>query len=210
MQVAKIDAVKQEMASDSRKSVATGTEPPAGLVYLAGFTTPQEEAELVASIEELEFHQVVMHDTAARRTTAHFGWDYGYESHDIHPAAPIPDFLLGLRRRAADLVELAAEDLAEVLITRYPAGATIGWHRDAPMFGPRVVGVSLLSPCVMRFRRRSGDRFLRYDQPLDARSAYVLGGAARSVWQHSIPPVPSLRYSITFRTLRTAGRIDTR
>jgi len=28
-------------------------------------------------------------------------------------------------------------------VTRYPPGAAIGWQRDAPMFGPTVVGVSL-------------------------------------------------------------------
>jgi len=40
---------------------------------------------------------------------------------------------------------------------------------------------------------------------LEPRSAYVMGGAARAAWQHSIPAVDALRYSITFRTLR-AGR----
>ena len=34
------------------------------------------------------------------------------------------------------------------------------------------------------------------------RSAYVLGGLARSAWQHSIPAIEDLRYSITFRTLK--------
>ena len=37
---------------------------------------------------------------------------------------------------------------------------------------------------------------------LEPRSAYVLGGAARSGWEHSIPPTKSLRYSVTFRTLK--------
>jgi len=37
------------------------------------------------------------------------------------------------------------------------------------------------------------------------RSAYVLTGESRNAYEHSIPPVAELRYSITFRTLR-AGR----
>ena len=192
----------QQEKPSPRKSVATRDEPPSGLLYVPDFTSEHEEAELVRGIEELEFHAVVMHDTPARRTTAHFGWDYGYESRDIHPAEPIPDFLTGLRERAAGLIDVAPDALAEVLLTRYPPGATIGWHRDAPMFGPEVVGVSLLGPCVMRFRRRAGTGFVRYDQPLARRSAYVLGGAARTIWQHSIPAVPALRYSVTFRTLK--------
>jgi hypothetical protein len=36
------------------------------------------------------------------------------------------------------------------------------------------------------------------------RSGYVLSGAARYAWQHSIPPTKALRYSITFRTLRAS------
>jgi alkylated DNA repair dioxygenase AlkB len=37
---------------------------------------------------------------------------------------------------------------------------------------------------------------------LDPRSIYVMRDAARSRWQHSIPAVDEMRYSITFRTLR--------
>ena len=36
------------------------------------------------------------------------------------------------------------------------------------------------------------------------RSGYVLAGEARTAWQHHVPPTKSLRYSITFRTLRRA------
>ena len=34
------------------------------------------------------------------------------------------------------------------------------------------------------------------------RSAYVIQGAARWLWQHHIPPTEQLRYSITYRTWR--------
>src|SRR5439155_2203132 len=147
------DGRSLNVSSHGKKSVATRSEPPTGLLYVPDFVPEDEEAELLTGMERLEFHEIVMHDTPARRTTAHFGWDYGYESRDIHPADPIPEFLVGLRARSAALIDAAPDDLAEVLLTRYPQGATIGWHRDAPMFGPSVVGVSLLGPCVMRFRR---------------------------------------------------------
>ena len=87
-------------------------------------------------------------------------------------------------------------------MTRYPAGAGIGSHRDAPMFGPQVVGVSLRAPSVMRFRRSVGGVRYGHDVTLEPRSAYVLGGKARSAWKHEIPPTKDLRYSITFRTVR--------
>jgi alkylated DNA repair dioxygenase AlkB len=37
---------------------------------------------------------------------------------------------------------------------------------------------------------------------LAPRSIYRLEDAARWDWQHSVPPTPGLRYSITFRSLR--------
>jgi alkylated DNA repair dioxygenase AlkB len=178
---------------------------PTGLRYIPDFLTSDQEAELLTHVEELEFGEVRMHGVAARRTTTHFGWGYDYDARKLAEPIPVPDFVLGLRQSAADLIGVPAAEFAEILVTRYPEGATIGWHRDAPMFGPAVVGVSLLSPCDMRFRRRSGDSFVRFTQRLEPRSAYVLDGPARSVWQHSIPPVPTLRYSITFRTLRASS-----
>jgi alkylated DNA repair dioxygenase AlkB len=92
--------------------------------------------------------------------------------------------------------------LAQTLVTRYPPGATIGWHRDAPVFGPVVVGVSLRSACLLRLQRRVGEERRVHEVELAPRSAYLLGGRARSAWQHSVPPVAALRYSITFRTVR--------
>ena len=84
----------------------------------------------------------------------------------------------------------------------YQPGATIRWHRDAGAFGPTVIGVSLRSACRMRFRRRRDDGWETAEATLEPRSLYLLAGAARATWQHSIPPTRDLRYSITFRTLR--------
>ena len=146
-----------------------------------------------------------MRGQTAKRTTRHFGYDYDYEAWKVTPTEPIPDCLRWLRDRCGELAELAPEALAEALVTRYPEGAGIGWHRDAPMFGPKVIGVSLLSACRMRFQRGKGEARRVFDLELAPRSAYVLGGRARSAWQHSIPAAKSLRYSITFRTLRRLG-----
>ncbi len=54
----------------------------------------------------------------------------------------------------------------------------------------------------MRFRRKRGDRWERAALVAEPRSAYLLRGAARTEWEHSIPEVEALRYSITFRTIR--------
>jgi alkylated DNA repair dioxygenase AlkB len=106
-----------------------------------------------------------------------------------------------VRHRAAELADEAPAALVEALVQRYPAGATIGWHRDAPAFGT-VIGVSLAGAARLRFQRGTGERRRVWEVPLEPRSGYVLAGQARRSWQHSIPATKELRYSITFRTLR--------
>lgn len=175
---------------------------PEGIQYHPDFITEDEECRLIESIEGLEFSEVRMHGIAAKRRVAHFGLVYGYETWRVEPGPPVPEFLIPLQERMAELLKTEPAALAEILVTQYPPGAVIGWHRDAPMFGPDVAGVSLLAPCRMRFQRGKGTNRETYALALEPRSAYVLSGPARSTWQHSIPPVKSLRYSITFRTLR--------
>ena len=153
-------------------------------------------------LEGLDYREVVMHGRAARRTVRHFGLDYDYQSRDAVPCDPLPEELEFLRARCAELAEREPEELVQILVTRYPAGAGIGWHLDAPMFG-RIAGVSLGAPCRMRFQRRTKeDERLVEEIALAPRSAYLLSGSARWAWQHSIPATEDLRYSITFRTLR--------
>ena len=180
--------------------------PPAGLVLVPGFLDEDEERSLLVVLAGLDYSAVVLHGQAARRVVRHYGWGYGYESRVLAPADPLPPALEPVRARAAGLVGRPAEELAEVLVTRYPPGAGIGWHRDAPMFGPEVVGVSLGAACRMRFQRRRGGQRETADVVLPPRSAYVLAGSARSAWQHSVPPVTAERYSLTFRTVRHPER----
>jgi alkylated DNA repair dioxygenase AlkB len=47
-----------------------------------------------------------------------------------------------------------------------------------------------------------GPRKTTHEIELRPRSAYLITGESRQAYEHSIPPVDSLRYSITFRTLR--------
>lgn len=183
---------------------------PEGFVYREEFISPEEEQQLVAAIRELAFGEVRMHGVVAKRRTAHFGRSYEFQTFKLGDAPPIPAFLQPVRERAGELVRRNPEDFGEALVTEYPAGAGIGWHRDAPAFGI-VVGISLLAECTMQFRpwpvkqadrKRGGKRTKPLAQVLAARSVYVLDGPARSQWQHHIPAATALRYSITFRTLR--------
>jgi len=174
---------------------------PDGLTYRGNFLSPDEERDLLAQIEQLPFHEVRMHGVVARRTVIHFGYDYDYEGWKLFPADPPPDFLEPLINRCAEAAGIDRARLAQFLVARYPAGSAIGWHRDAPMFGVPVIGVSFLSSCAMRFRRERGDGWETHAQLLEPRSLYILDGAARRQWQHSIPRTNGLRYSLTMRTL---------
>ena len=182
--------------------------PPPGFLYYPDTVTADEVSALVARVRAIEFSPVEMRGQVARRRTAHFGWVYGYESWRITPGPPLPPFLLPLRERVGALAGVDAAALAEVLVTEYPAGAAIGWHRDAPQFGV-VIGVSLLSACRMRFQHGRGAERRTRAVTLEPRSAYVLTGEARQQWQHSIPAMRAPRYSITFRTLGTQERGET-
>ncbi len=176
-------------------------ERPPGLAYVPDLVTAPEEERLLRRLAGDSYGEVRMHGQVARRTVRHYGVSYDFEAAEIAPGDPIPEWLLDLRRRCAGLLGITDELLAECLLTSYPPGATIGWHRDAPMFGD-VVGVSFGSACLLRFQRGQGDQRRVFEQCLQPRSAYVLTGPSRSAWQHSIPAVAEERYSITFRTLR--------
>jgi DNA oxidative demethylase len=177
------------------------SEEPEGLVYRPDLLTVDEEAEVLDVLASLRFDPIVMHGQPAKRTARHFGLDYDYEARTPQPGEPLPDWILPVRERAAELAGHDPDELVEVLVQRYPPGSTIGWHRDAPAFGT-VVGVSLGGASRLRFQRGKGDDRRVWDVLLEPRSGYVLAGKARTSWQHSIPPTKELRYSITFRTLR--------
>jgi len=184
----------------------TLVQPPEGFHYYPDFLSAADERALIEQISTLEFSAVRMHGITAKRRVAHFGWIYGYESWRLTRGPQVPDFLLPLRERAAHLLDHEPKDLSEVLVTEYPPGAGIGWHRDAPMFGPAVIGISIASACRFRFRCGNAEQSESRTWTLEPRSLYILRGAARAQWQHSIPPTKALRYSITFRTVRDESR----
>jgi DNA oxidative demethylase len=173
---------------------------PEGLVYRQDFITRAEERELAARIAELPLKPFEFHGFEGNRRVASFGWRYVFDGSGLQQAEEIPDFLLPLRARAAGLAGIEAGAFQHVLLTEYAPGAGIGWHRDRSVFD-EVVGISLLAPARLRFRRKKAGNWERATLLAEPRSAYLLTGQARSEWEHSIPPLDALRYSITFRSL---------
>jgi DNA oxidative demethylase len=204
-----------------RPNLFASDETPPGFHLRSEFINPAEEHALLEVIGRLEFSKVEMRGGVAKRRTVHYGWTYAYGARATSPGVAIPDFLLPLRVQAAAWAGIDGDAFGEALITEYPAGAGIGWHRDAPMFGDVIAGVSLGSGCTMKFRpyvspkdllpggerSRSGHvrspRRTTHEVELPERSAYLITGAARRDFEHSVPATRGLRYSITFRTIRS-------
>ena len=188
-----------------------GLEALQGLKYQPEFIDASEESTLLEHIRALPFREFEFHGYLGKRRIVSFGWRYEYTGRgELKKAEDIPDFLLGLRLRAASFAQIEAESLQQVLVTEYRSGAGIGWHRDKPVFD-RVVGISLLEPCILRFRRRLVREvkdqkgravWQRVNLFAQRRSAYLLEGPVRTQWEHSILRVNGVRYSITFRSLR--------
>lgn len=177
---------------------------PDGFFYQPDFLTEADEAKLLSHITVLNLETFDFHGYKAKRRIVEFGWDYDFGSRRATKGNPFPEFLVSVQNRAADLIGIPAENIVEAVVTEYPPGAPIGWHRDVPQF-ERIIGISILGSCRMRLRPYKGEgKTVSID--LDPRSIYVMSGAARWNFQHSIPPVKSLRYSITFRTLREMAR----
>ena len=175
-------------------------ETPAGLRYASDFISPAEEAELLTLIRGIDVQPFQFGAFEGKRRVAWYGWQYDYGVRKLTKADDIPLWLRPLIERIEAFDRLAPGSITQVLMTEYEAGAGIGWHRDKPHFD-RIYGLSLRTPCRFRFRRKRGSQWQRFTLEAEPRSLYRMDGEARHEWEHSIPGVESLRYSVTFRSM---------
>jgi alkylated DNA repair dioxygenase AlkB len=180
---------------------------PDGFIYHPNFVSEAEAHELIGQIRKLNLTPFKYYQFTGKRRTASFGWQYEFGAREITTASDMPAFLLPIRTRAGDLFNIDPNSLVQTSIIEYSTGSPIGWHRDIPHFGV-VLGISLGAACRMRFRKYSRGRSKNLNRDeilsieLQSRSIYLMSGASREIWQHSIPPVKELRYAIMMRTLR--------
>jgi alkylated DNA repair dioxygenase AlkB len=175
---------------------------PPGFKYQPEVIEHGEEVGLIRSIELMPLKEFEFQGFLGKRRVVSFGWRYDFNGGGLRKTEDIPDVVLPARDKAAGFAGMKPEALQQVLITEYQPGVQIGWHKDRSVFG-EVVGISLLSQCTFRLRRklRSG-AWERISIDAAPRSAYLLAGPSRTDWEHSIPPVDALRYSITFRNFK--------
>jgi alkylated DNA repair dioxygenase AlkB len=183
----------------------SATSLPPGLQYRPDLLSAREEQALLNELRALPFKEFEFHGFVGKRRVVSFGWRYDFNGGGLTKTDDMPGFLLPLRERAAVFAGMSPENLQQVLLIEYGPGAAIGWHKDRSVFG-EVIGISLLSGCTFRFRRKASRGWERASLHLEPRSVYLLQGPARSEWEHSIPPVETLRYSITFRNIIDPAR----
>jgi alkylated DNA repair dioxygenase AlkB len=177
-----------------------GRSLPAGMRYWEETVSEAQERSLVRYIEQLPLQPFEFAGGfKGNRGVVSYGWRYDYSQQTLIEASAIPPELDDIRRAVASLANHRPEDLRQALVTEYAPGAGIGWHRDKKMFGD-IIGISLLAPCTFRLRLKKGSSWDRISLQANPRSAYLLSGPSRTTWEHSIPPLDLLRYSITFRT----------
>jgi alkylated DNA repair dioxygenase AlkB len=185
---------------------ALAPELPPGFKYQPDLIAAEDELALVRRIEALPLKEFEFQGFLGKRRIVSFGWRYDFNGGGLQKTEDMPDFLLPVRGAAAAFAGLEPDELQQVLMTEYRPGVQIGWHKDRSVFG-EVVGISLLSPCTFRLRRKMGDgRWGRASLVAEPRSAYLLAGPSRTEWEHSIPAVEALRYSITFRNFKNEGK----
>ncbi len=177
---------------------------PKGFSYVPDFLTDSEEAFLLQLIRDISLKPLVFQGFEAKRKVSSFGLDYHFDARTVTKGTPIPEVFSFLLRKVSLQTRIPEEDFAEMLLTEYPPGAVINWHRDGPPFEV-IVGISLLSDCVFRFRpydkaKQQRSSLIRYS--VARKSLYTIKEASREEWEHSILPVTTTRYSITLRTLK--------
>ena len=177
---------------------------PEGFKYYPDFLSADEEVELCKEISKLELHNLNYHGYKANRKTASFGYDYNFDNNKLTRGKDIPAAFNFIVEKTASHLSIERNMFAELLITEYPPGSVINWHRDVPQFD-LIAGISLLTDCTFRLRpyeKAKQTRSSIISFPVRRRSLYTMQNSARWNWQHSILPVKEMRYSITFRTFK--------
>jgi alkylated DNA repair dioxygenase AlkB len=165
---------------------------PDGFRYIPDVLSVAEEKSLVERFQKLSVKPFEFHGYLANRRIYSFGHKYIFAGQEPRNDASIPDYLRPLMHIASRISGQPADAFEQAMVTEYAPGAGIGWHRDRPSYED-IVSVSFLAPCTLRLRRRAGKGWERQAVPVAPRSVYLLHGAVREEWQHSIAPMDVLR-----------------
>lgn len=177
---------------------------PPGMRYERDFLSRDDEVQLIAKVQQLPLANMRYKGYTALRRVVSYGGKYDFDANRLESAEPIPDWVAPWMERAGQWAGLPPSSFTQVLVAEYQPGTPLGWHRDVPDFED-IVGISLRADAEFRFRPYPPDAATKKDVMkvvVAPRSIYLLQGASRWEWQHSVAPTKDLRYSITLRTPR--------
>jgi alkylated DNA repair protein (DNA oxidative demethylase) len=178
---------------------------PPGFFFKNDFLTDAEVNVYEHAFAAMSFATFSMRGHRLRRQVRAFGMGFGMNFRSLHPAEPMPPFLLRLRDRATRVLRIKSNPFEQALVQRYPVGSAIGFHIDDPVFGSPIIGVSFGGSARLRLRRPHGDQ-LPVAVHLAPGCLYAFRGTVRTEWLHSVDSIRNLRYSVTFRSLRARQR----
>ncbi len=177
---------------------------PQGFAYHPNFISVEEEEQLLQFISSINMETMKFHQYEAKRKVAGFGQGWSFTEQQIKEGTEIPPAFEFIKERIAKKLSIDANQFVQLLVTEYPVGAVINWHRDAPPFDI-VAGVSLLADCTFKLRPHEKEKQTRSatrSLVVERRSMYSMKDEAKSEWQHCTAPLKKIRYSLTFRTLK--------
>jgi alkylated DNA repair dioxygenase AlkB len=176
-----------------------------GLTYVPDFITRDEEAVLLAAIDE----QSWLSDL--KRRVQHYGYKYDYKARAVTEDSfidTLPSWVEPFARTLkSDGLFQSVPD--QVIVNEYLPGQGISAHVDCvPCFGQMIASLSLGSGASIQFARDHEKQELY----LEPRSLVIFSGPARYEWTHAIPARKSdivngfkierkRRVSLTFRNV---------
>jgi alkylated DNA repair protein (DNA oxidative demethylase) len=182
-----------------RGHVCGGCSGPPGFVLNQDVFSVSDEGSYLRFLRNLPFEVLAMRGQYLRRNVVSFGAKFSANFQSIVAAPELPVELQDLLADGARATGIEKDGFAQAIVQRYPVGATIGWHRDAGVFGPRIIGVSFGGVASLRFKSDSG---IRLKVEIPPRSVYVIAGESRTLWSHAVAGISEERYSVTFRTIQ--------
>ncbi|MGZ5286232.1 MAG: alpha-ketoglutarate-dependent dioxygenase AlkB [Flavisolibacter sp.] len=117
---------------------------------------------IIDAVRLIELQSFKFQGFEVKRKVASFGYDYHFDNRGLTKGKDIPVLFDALIKKLANLTRIPTQNIAELLITEYPPGALINWHRDAPPF-ELIAGISLGADCI--FKLRPHDKLLQHASP---------------------------------------------
>ncbi|KAL1932077.1 hypothetical protein VTP01DRAFT_9133 [Rhizomucor pusillus] len=157
-----------------------------GLTLIEEFVTPEEEASLVEAVDQKQWAGLgIPPNPELKRRTQQYGHLFSYRYRKVlEDLGPFPEFANPLVDRIMDM-HLMPNTPNHLLVNEYNAGQGIMPHTDAPaLFGPVILSLSLLSPCIMKFTHVETEE--SSDICLPRRSMLVMSEDCRYKYKHSI------------------------